>query len=360
MPVLRVAPLALALSFAVAGNAGAADLMQAYELARSSDPQLAAAEASMRAQGEGVVQTRSLLLPQISAQAGLNDQEETGSAVRIRQNPDGTVGFGPTTGSGDSRTRSYSATLQQSLYNHSNYTRLRASRARAARAEADYDAANDALMLRVSEAYFGVLTAVDSLVFARAERRAVKRQLDQAEQRFEVGLTAITDVHEARARYDGARATAITAGNNLDDAREALAEITGKHLDNLRGLAEDFTPQLPEPADASKWVATALAQNPQLRARELDLQAAGHDVETARAGHLPTLSSTITRGTGVTWGESVSNNFVSPNQSRGYDTTIGLSLNVPIFSGFATQSQVRQALYTRDATEDSSSSSAAR
>src|SRR5690606_17625246 len=135
--------------------------------------------------------------------------------------------IGTNIGESDSRSRSYDIDLRQSLYDRANYTRLHASRARADQSAAEYEAALDGLMTRTAQAYFGVLTGIDSVVLSRAEQRAVKRQLDQAEQRYEVGLTAITDVHEARARHDSARANVIAAENALDDAREALSEITG-------------------------------------------------------------------------------------------------------------------------------------
>lgn len=352
-PLRTLKPLALAVALTLAtGAADAADLLEAYELARTSDPQLAAAEANKLATGEGVTISRASLLPRISGTATLNDNESTGTSIDTVPNPDGTVGFGERSGGSDTRSRSYSIGLQQSIYNHGNYTRLRASRARSGRAEADLDAARQGLMQRVSEAYFGVLTAIDSVVFSRAERKAVKRQLDQAEQRFEVGLTAITDVHEARARYDGARASAISAENALDDSREALAEITGRWVEGVRGLGETFQPALPEPSDAQSWVDSALQYNPTLRSRQMDLVAAGHDVASARSAHLPTLSASISRSDSATWGNSFSNDFLFPATSSGNATAIGLTLTVPIFEGFATQAGVRQAIYTRDATED--------
>lgn len=238
LPALR--PLCFALALAAAGSANAADLIQAYELARQSDPQLAAVEMQRLATAEGVDQSRAALLPQLTGSAGFTDSTGKDSSFGPSRNADNSVVFGSTTTYSENRGRSWSLDLQQSLYDHRNYTRLRASRARADAADADLDAAIDGLALRVAQAYFTALTAVDSLIFARADERAVKRQLDQAEQRFEVGLTAITDVHEARARYDGSRANAINAENALDDAREALAELTGQQLANLQGLDEEL------------------------------------------------------------------------------------------------------------------------
>ncbi|MBB5014822.1 TolC family outer membrane protein [Rehaibacterium terrae] len=349
----RLRPLSLAILLGtVAGTAGAADLMQAYDLARQSDPQLAAAESQMLSQREGVNISRASLLPQIDGEASLSDFEGDSSGISARPNPDGTVGFGPSSGSSDDRTRSYTLTLRQSIYNHGNYTGLRASRARADRAAADYEAANHALMVRVAEAYFNVLTAIETLASARAEERAVKRQLDQAEKRLEVGLSPITDVHEARARHDSARAAAISAETALDDAREALAEITGRALYGLKGLGPDFRPTAPTPEDAEAWVKLALGQNPALRSRLLALQAADHDIGTARAGHLPTLSASVRRFDTATWGETTSNTVTFPSTSARDNTTVGLTLTVPLFAGGATQARVRQAIHSRDAIAD--------
>ncbi|MCG6116884.1 MAG: TolC family outer membrane protein [Aquimonas sp.] len=351
LPSLR--PLCFALAFAAAGSAGAADLMQAYELARQSDPQLSAAESQRLATGEGVNQSRSALLPQVRASAGLRDGEGQSAGVEPFENADGGVSFGPISSRSETRGRNWGLNLEQSLYDHSNYTRLRASRSRAAAADADYDAAVDALALRVARAYFNVLTAIDSLIFARADERAVKRQLDQAEQRFEVGLTAITDVHEARARYDGSRAGAIAAENALDDAREVLAELTGQYMTNLRGLDEGFSPSAPEPASLDAWVQTALSENPLLRARSLALEASQHDIASARAAHLPTLGLSAGRSGSNGWGETLfPTGNARPANSDSLNSSISLNLTIPLYTGGRVQSQMRQAVYTRDATED--------
>jgi outer membrane protein len=347
----RLRPLCFALLCAGAvGGASAADLMQAYELARQSDPQLAVADAQRLATREGPTQARSALLPQVNGSIGFSDVDSGSESSRIiSRDPliiDSGVSFG------DDRGRTSGVDLVQSIYDHRNYTRLRAAGARSNQADASYDAANDALMLRVAQAYFNVLTAIDSLAFARAEERAVKRQLDQADQRFEVGLTAITDVHEARARYDSSRANAIQAQVSLDDAREALAEITGAYMENLQGLDDSFAPSLPVPNDLGQWVDLALQESPTLLARELALQASQHDVSTARAGHFPTLGASIGYSDRAGWGDTRVLGVSRSLNSESYDTTIGLQLTVPIFSGFLTRSQVKQALYTRDATED--------
>ena len=116
--------------------------------------------------------------------------------------------------------------LRQSLYAQSNYENLDIARGQVSQAEAVYQIAYQDFLVRVAGGYFGVLTAQDGVIFAEAEEKALQRQFEQAEQRFEVGLTAVTDVHESRAQYDNARARAIISRNNLADAKQVLYELT--------------------------------------------------------------------------------------------------------------------------------------
>ena len=337
---------------ALSSAASAADLAQIYEMARASDPQLAAAESAMYAAGEGVVQARATLLPNLNGTATLGDSNSASSSITSIPNPDGTVRFGRAEGSGDSTSRNYSLRLSQSIYDHSNYTRLRGARAGESRFAANYDAALDNLIVRVATAYFGALTATTNLNAAQAEETAVKRQLEQAEQRFEVGLSAITDVHEARARYDGARAAAILAQNQLDDAYEALGELTGNQVSDVSPLADEIKLSRPSPDQPEEWVATAEAESPALAIRRYELAQAEQDVATAKAAHLPTLSAGYTWTDNSSWGERFSNGLGFPADSGFRDHGFGLTLNVPMFEGLATQSRVRQQSHNRDAAAD--------
>jgi outer membrane protein len=351
---LRLRPLSLALLMAglsaglTSNVAHATDLVQAYDLARAEDPQFAAAESTRNAIGENVVQSRSALLPQVTADVTFNRSQSSNSGSQV------VAGLPVASNStyGDSSSRGSGVNVRQSVYDRANYTRLAASKARARQADANYDASSDSLIVRTAAAYFNVLTAIETLASSRAEERSVKRQLDQAEKRLEVGLAPITDVHEARARYDNARANAILDATTLDDAYEALAEITGQRLSNLKGLAPDFRPENADTRTAEDWVNTALEMNPTLRASAEALAAAEKDVATARAAHLPTLSAGASYGDNASWGESLRraplplSNTNFGNESTG--PTYGLTLSVPVFSGFATQSRVRQALFNRD------------
>jgi outer membrane protein len=350
---MRIRPLAFALALAgISAQASATDLVQAYDLARNSDPVFASSEALKNAQAEGVVQSRAALLPQVTADATFSRSESrsTGNQVFAGEPT-------PTNStSGTSNNRGTGVNLRQSIFDFSNYSRLGASKARSRQAESEYDAAADALIVRVADAYFNVLTQIETLASSRAEETSVKRQLDQAEKRLEVGLAPITDVHEARARYDSARAATILQATALDDAYEALAEITGQKLSNLRGLSADFRPENTDTRGIEEWVQLALDNNPTLRARAEALAAAEKDVSTARAGHYPTLSATASYGDDSRWGDSVlrgTPDEFSSFGSAGNGPTYGITLSVPIFSGFATQSRVRQALFQRDAVADS-------
>lgn len=332
--------------------APAADLAQIYEMARTSDPQLAAAESAMYAAGENVVQARSALLPNISGTASYGDSNSDSSSITSIPNEDGTVSFGQADGGGDTTTRSYQLRLTQSIYNHSNYTRLREARAGSSQLAASYDAALDALIVRVATAYFEALTATTNLDAVKAEETAVKRQLEQAEQRFEVGLSAITDVHEAQARYDAARAAAILAQFQLDDAFEALTELTGQPVGDLRPVAEKLTLSSPVPDDAEAWVKTAEDESPTLAVRRYALEQAQQAVETAKAGHLPTIGADYTWVDQKTSGDRFSNDVSFPADGDFRDHGFGITLNVPIFEGLATQSRVRQQMHNRDAAAD--------
>lgn len=329
--------LALALAAALASaSAQAADLLQTYEMARSGDPQLAIAESDSLYTREGQVQARAALLPQLSGDASLR---------RSRTEIDGLPGTRTST------SRSYGLNASQTLFNWGQFSNLRAQRSLSAAAEYTLDAANDDLMVRTAAAYFDVLVAIESLAAAETNEAAGQRQFDYADKRLEVGLAPITDVHEARAQYDEARANTILARNALQDAYNALAELTGQPVLSLRALPEDFRPELPALRDgADAWVAAAAEQNPLLRAAELQAEAAESSVQTARGGHYPTLSLGAGWGKDAAWGDTVATGGGASGDSTG--SSIGLTLSVPIFSGGATQSRVRQAIAQRDIAQD--------
>lgn len=319
--------LVLALAMALPAAASAADLLQTYELARNGDPQLSIAESSRLSQKEGAVQARAALLPQLDGTASFSRDFVAGQDPR-------------------NSSRNYSAQLGQVLFNWANFANLRSQNALSKAADYDLDAAGASLITRTAAAYFNVLVAIESLAAAQTNEDALQRQFDYAQKRLDVGLAPITDVHEARAQYDNARANTILVRNALDDAYRALAELTGQPVTNLKGLPDDFRPELPAGYDAQGWVDTALAQNPSLKASEYAVEAARHGVSGARAGHLPTLSLGADYGNSTRWDDLPG--LSSSGETYGY----GVTLRVPIFAGGATQSRVRQAIASRDIAED--------
>jgi outer membrane protein len=357
-------PLAIALALLLPTVASAADLMQVYQLARENDPQFSTTEAQARATREGAVQARAAMLPQISGDATYRRSRSTGPGQQPAQVTDpvtGEITFVQVSGDNESDTTSRSLGLnaQQMIYDRSRFTILDSQRALSRAADYQIEAAGDSLITRTSAAYFNTLVQLETLAAAQASETALKKQFDFASKRLEVGLAPITDVHEARAQYDNARANTILARNAVEDAYQALAEITGQPVSALKALPENFQPALPEARSAEDWVKVAVDNNPSLKASTEQLASAQANVETARAAHWPTLyasggfddskttgSRTFSPNGGI--GNASSNDVDS--QSRG--PTVGITLSVPIFSGGATQSRVRQAIAQRDATGD--------
>ncbi len=328
--------LTLALAVALAPlTSHAADLLQVYEMARNGDTQLAVAESQRLYNKEGQVQARAALLPQIGGEASLN---------RTRTKYD------DISGSSTSKTRSYGINGSQTLFNWSQFANLRAQRDLSKAADFNLDSANDELVVRTATIYFNVLIGIESLVAAETNEAAAKKQFDYADKRLEVGLAPITDVHEARAQYDQARANTIQTRNVLEDAYQALTELTGQPVRDLRGLPVDFRPEVPaNRANVDQLVADAVSRNPTLRAQEMQVSAAESNVSAARGGHYPTLSLGGSWGKSARWGDSTGSGTAVPDATT---NSIGLTLNVPIFAGGATQSGVRQALANRDIAQD--------
>lgn len=338
--------LAIALATLLPLAAHADDLLQTYELARDSDPQFSAAESTQLLSKEGAVQARAALLPQLNGSASYN---------RSRSDGQNKVGSALISDSDSTSTsREYGVNLRQVVWDGGLFSRVRSQNALATAGDFQLKSAGDSLMTRTSAAYFNVLVAMETLAAAEAQEQALKKQYDFADKRLEVGLAPITDVHEAKAQYEAARANTIVTRNALDDAYRALAEITGKDVSELKALPADFQPALPSSLDANGWVQAALDNNPALKAKEYQLRSAESDITSARAGHLPTLYLGANYGKTRTDGDQT-NNLTSAttafdNESR--SRSIGLTLSVPIFSGGATQSQVRSALAQRDLTAD--------
>lgn len=334
---LKFGPLAIMITgLLVAPAVCAVDLVGVHDAAVNNDPQLRAAEYRRDASGENTKQAWANFLPSIS-----------GSATFVEGDSETNVqipGFIPT--DVDTETESYSLRLSQTIYNHANYGQLDQARALVSQADADYAIAYQDFLLRVANRYFSVLTAIDGLTFAEAEEKALQRQFEQAEQRFEVGLTAITDVHEARAGYDIARARVIVARNTLDDAHEGLRELAGRYFEKLEPLKEDLPLVMPTPASSAKWVELALANSPTLLSRQKAADIAEANIKLQKSGHYPTLDLVASISEFNNNKFNVRDDFqnVIGTTTLENDTTqISLQLNVPIYSGGLITSRSRQA-----------------
>jgi outer membrane protein len=339
---LKLLTLALALS-ALSLPSHGEDLMDAYRQARANDPVLSQAQAQRLSVGENVAQARALLLPQLSGRASFSQASGADSASI-------STGGAPLNG-GHLRSRSESIELDQTLFDLSKIADLHAAHSQADAQDAQYDAAAQELFVRVTGAYFNVLTSEDGLAYAKANEDAFRQSYEQAEQRFNVGLSAVTDVYQAKSYYELAKAQTVAAQNTLNDAREGLAQITGKPVGELKKLRDDLPMVPPSPTDPNAWVQEALKSNPNVIAQQYNVEAASHTINAARAGHLPTINASITRGTSSDWLENLGGAFADRNGR--YGTTVGVTLSVPIFSGGATQSRVRKSIYERDAAADS-------
>lgn len=319
-------PLLFAMFGLCAVPAQGADLVDVYLLSLESNAEFRAAQAELRALSEARPQARARILPSLGAQAN-----RTESDLEI-DSPLGTTNR-------DFPTTSYSLNLSQVLYNRAVFAQLDQASAQVAQAEAQFGSAHQNLILTVSEAYFNVLAAEDNLAFAEAERKAIAQQLEQARQRFEVGLTAITDVREAQARFDLAVAQEIAAENQLNIAEEVMREVTGQAFETLAELQTEMPLMRPDPAEISEWVERALEQNLQLIATRRGAEVARGDVRVAESARYPSVD--IVASHGFTDTESFTTGGLIPREST--ENTIGLQLNLRLYEGGGIGSTTRQA-----------------
>ena len=304
----------------------ALDLLQAFNDAQAYDSQLASARAQRDATREAVVQGRAGLLPSAAFTAGVN---------KINGDASTTQGKLPIDYTADS----YQLQLKQPLFNRGNLAAYDQSKLQAATGDIQYEQARIDLALRVAQAYFDVLAAEDAISFLEAQKIAISEQLASAKRNFEVGTATITDAHEAQARFDLAEAQEIAARNDLDVKRNALALIIGKQPAALATLKAGARLMPPEPAGVERWIEQAQSANLGVMAQDLNAQIAKLSIERARAGHLPTVDAVGSYGRNKSF-------FTSPITTT--TTTIGVQVTVPLFTGYATSSQVNQAVALED------------
>lgn len=299
--------IGLSCSF-TASNSFAEDLLQVFEIATANDPTVLKAKANADRDAYNIDSAMSSLLPNLSFSTGYDKSHSFGGKL----------------------------TLSQSLFDFSNWKSLSIAEKEALQSKTSYDLAQQTLIVRVSNAYFDVLGNMDDLEFVQAEKRAIERQLEQTKQRFAVGLTAITDVHEAQAQFDNAVAREIVAKNDVETSREQLREITGKYHSKLNPLNTTRFSTVSPTNNSEDFIKTAEERNLELQISKLSVEVAKVRIERAKAGHLPTLS--LNGSYSESWDSRPANadGIRAPKDS----TTLGVSLTAPIYAGGGIQAGV--------------------
>ena len=309
-------------------TASANSLLDVYELAVQNDAQLKADKAKYEAGLANKTIGRSGLLPQINARAQLSnsDEDTTNNLTNVTLNS-------------DSDSTGWELSLSQPLFNMSAWYGYQQGIKLSDQAEAQFGADQQSLIVRTAEAYFNVLRSVDTLEATIAEEKALAKQLEQTKQRFEVGLTAITEVHEAQAAFDSARAATLEARGNLGISYEALEVLTGKPEDKVAPLSPKFPVVAPAPANRAEWVEFSLKNNYNLKASKLQADASLQNAKANKSNHLPTLGANLGYSDYDRDGTNGGDRFDSTTDG----TSINLRLDVPIYSGGATSGRSRQA-----------------
>jgi outer membrane protein len=335
----------------LAASAQSADLAEIFSQSQQHDPQLSDAKNTQNASLESKKQSFSAFLPQVTASWSTGesntDSETTKEGVTFPS-------------SIESQGQNWNVNLTQSIYDHANYKNYQISELEVLKSASEYEVAYQDFVLRVAQNYFNVLAAKDSLIFSKAEEKAIQRQLEQAEQRFEVGLAAITDVHEARARFDSSRASVILADNQLQDANEALFEMTQRYYPELNPVPNDLDYDLFVLETVETYQKNGLAINPELMVSKINRDIAEKRIALNKSGHLPTLSLSLTKSgsnSPNTTSNQIDFNTGLPvsfeSGKRSSDTkSASINLNVPIYSGGRTSSQVKQSVHLYNASLD--------
>lgn len=306
----------------------AEDLLQVYQKAKDSNPELRKSLAERNQAFEKINEARSPLLPQL----GLGASIDYKSGYRDTKNT-------------ESNSLGANLTLTQTIFDMSLWRQLTMQEKTAGMSDVTYQTSQQQLILDTATAYFNVLRAIDSLSFIEAQKEQVYRQLDQTTQRFNVGLVAITDVQNARANYDSVLAQEVAGRNELDNALEKLRQVSGVYYINLASLnIARFSTTPPDAID--KLLKDAEERNLSLLSARLGQDLARENIRLAQSGHLPTVN--LNASTGVSNSHNHGSALQTPANSRNSyngQSSIGLSLSIPLYTGGRTSSQVEQAQY---------------
>jgi outer membrane protein len=341
-------PLSLSIALLVTQIGHSDTLRDIYDLALKNDPKLRAAAATFRANQETEVQARSRLLPQLGAEASYGYTKREQDTQGIIVNPSAPLGFAPGNQSSDfdGRNRIWGVNLSQPLLDLPAWFSFQSGKELSRQAEAQFAYEQQDVIVRVADAYFAVLRAGDNLQASLAEERATQRQFDQTQKRFDVGLIAITDVHEARAAFDATLSQRLIDEGNVARALEALTALTGQTHANLWALNKDFPVAEPAPAAREEWVNFALKNNYSLKAAFYGMEAANENAEAKRMEHLPKITGNLSYQDESLRGSqdySPTSIFATDPDADTKTSAAMIKLTVPIFTGGYTSSARRQA-----------------
>jgi outer membrane protein len=295
----------------LSGSLYAQNLIDIYQLAEQNDASLKMAQANYLTAKSSLPLVTSTQKPQVNLSVQQSLRESENSSI----------------GSNTNRDLGYTLSLTQTIYNAKTSAQIESVDASVRQAEANLKVAEQDLVIRVATRYFAILSAQDSVKFARAEQNAIARQLEQAQKRFEVGLIAITDVHEAQALYDRSQAESLLAENQLDNTFQALQVITAKTSSStLAQLGDQLSLIIPQPADIQAWVDTSLQYNQNLVAALAASRAAKFELDSQSRGNYPT----------VDFNASYNDSRIDDDRlgdSNQDDISLMLQLNIPLFTG---------------------------
>ncbi|MDD2810907.1 TolC family outer membrane protein [Rhodoferax sp.] len=326
---LRLLPVSLALSATFVLPAHAQSLVALYDAARSFDASYQSAKLFFDANLAKAEQSKALLLPTANLSMGVN---------RVNLSSDV-----PAFDRGGYGNQNITLSASQPLFRPFNKATAEQGKKSVDVAQAALLAADQDLIVRVSQAYFDVLAAADNLTFVQAQKTAVAEQLASAKRNFEVGTATITDTREAQSQYDLVLAQEIAASNDLRVKKIALDQLTGKTNAQPLPLATPVHIAPMAPQDVTHWVAQSEQDHPTVRQALLGLEVAQLETQKAQSGHMPTVD--------LTAGYSVTQNNGSSNTLLDYRTnvaTVGVSLNLPLFTGHSTQNRIKETLALED------------
>lgn len=325
---LRYLTLSLAIASAFSVPAQAQSLVDLYDAARGFDASYQSAKAQYEASLYRAEQAKAGLLPSAGLSLGAN-RSNIGSDV-----PSIEKTFG---------SQSATVSASQPLYRPANVATAEQGKKSIEVAKAQLQAADQTLIVSVSQAYFDVLASADNLTFVQAQKAAVSEQLASAKRNFEVGTSTITDTREAQAKYDLVLAQEIAAENDLRVKKLALDQVTGKVGAAPKALALPVTIAPVSPDDVNRWVADSEQSHPSIRQAQLGLEVAQLETQKAQAGHKPTLD--------LVGSYSLTQNNGSASSAADYRTNVsslGLNFNLPLFAGYAIQNRVKETLALED------------